>query len=108
MATADSSSTGPAGGDKSGDPSGSPVSVGQVDFSTHVLSVASSALVALGQMPAPDGETLAPDIETARFLIDVLSMLEVKTRGNLDEAEQKLLQSLLYDLRVAFVDVSRA
>jgi hypothetical protein len=98
MATAGSSEG------KAGD---TPVSVGQVDFSTHVLSVASSAMIALGQMPAPDGETLTPDIETAKFLIDVLSMLEVKTQGNLDESEQKLLQSLLYDLRVAFVDASR-
>jgi hypothetical protein len=98
MATAGSSEG------KAGD---TPISVGQVDFSTHVLSMASSAMVALGQMPAPDGETLVPDIETARFLIDVLAMLEVKTQGNLDEAEQRLLQSLLYDLRVAFVDASR-
>ena len=59
---------------------------------------------ALGRMPAPGGETLVPDLDTARHLIDVLGMLEQKTRGNLDESEQKLLQSLTYDLRVAFVD----
>mgnify|MGYP000435070944 CR=1 FL=1 len=45
-------------------------------------------------------------LDTARHLIDVLGMLEHKTRGNLDESEQKLLQSLIYDLRVAFVDAS--
>jgi hypothetical protein len=81
-----------------------PVALGPVDFSTHVLSLASSALVALGKMPAPDGTTQPVDIQTARYLIDVLAMLEMKTKGNLDEAESKLLASLVYDLRVAFVD----
>jgi hypothetical protein len=86
------------------DPEPPPVTLGPVDFSTHVLSLASSALIALGKMPAPDGATQAIDLETARHLIDVLSMLEHKTKGNLDEAETKLLASLIYDLRVAYVD----
>jgi hypothetical protein len=86
------------------DPEPPPVALGPVDFSTHVLSLASSALIALGKMPAPDGATQAIDLETARHLIDVLSMLEHKTKGNLDEAETKLLASLIYDLRVAYVD----
>jgi hypothetical protein len=83
-----------------------PLALGPIDFSTHVLSLASSAMIALGRMPAPGGDTLTPDLDTARHLIDVLGMLEHKTRGNLDESEQKLLQSLIYDLRVAFVDAS--
>jgi len=79
-----------------------------VDFSTHVLSLASTALIALGKMPAPDGEDLPLDLETAKHLIDVLGMLEQKTKGNLDESEQKLISSLTYDLRVAFVDAQKA
>ena len=75
-----------------------------VDFSTHVLSLASSALISLGKMPAPDGVQQSLDLETAKHLIDVLAMLEAKTKGNLDEAEGKLLASLIYDLRVAYVD----
>ena len=78
-----------------------------VDFSTHVLSLASSALIALGKMPAPDGQSHPVDIESARYLIDVLAVLEQKTKGNLEEAETKLLQSLIYDLRVAFVDAQK-
>ena len=81
--------------------------LGPVDFSTHVLSLASTALIALGKMPGPEGETLPLDLETARHLIDVLGMLEDKTRGNLDEAERKLLGSLIYDLRVAYVDAQK-
>ena len=84
----------------------SPMSLGPIDFATHVLSLASSAMIALGKMPAPDGEPMAIDLESARHLIDVLGMLEHKTRGNLDESETKLLQSLIYDLRVAFVDAN--
>ena len=83
-----------------------PLALGPIDFSTHVLSLASSAMIALGRMPAPGGDTLTPDLDTARHLIDVLGMLEHKTKGNLDESEHRLLQSLIYDLRVAFVDAS--
>lgn len=79
-----------------------------VDFATHVLSLASSALVALGKMPSPTGETEPPDLDTARYLVDVLGMLERKTAGNLDDSEARLLQSLLYDLRVAYVDATHA
>ena len=85
-----------------------PVSLGPVDFSTHVLSLASTALIALGKMPGPDGDPIDLDVETAKHLIDVLEMLEQKTRNNLDEAEAKLLASLLYDLRIAYVDAQKA
>ncbi len=80
--------------------------VGPVDFSTHVLSLASSALISLGKMPAPDGQPHPLDLDMAKHLIDVLAMLEAKTKGNLDEAEAKLLASLIYDLRVAYVDAN--
>ena len=84
------------------------VALEPIDFSTHILSLASSAMIALGRMPAPGGEAIELDIETAKDLIDVIGMLEVKTRGNLDESETKLIQSLLYDLRVAYVDATAA
>jgi Domain of unknown function (DUF1844) len=84
------------------------IGIGPVDFSTHILSLASTALIALGKMPAPDGQQNLLDLETARHLVDVLGMLETKTKGNLDEAETKLLQSLIYDLRVAYVDAQNA
>jgi uncharacterized protein DUF1844 len=84
-----------------------PVVLGPVDFSTHILSLASSALIALHQMPTPEGVEHPLDLETARHLIDVLSMLEHKTKGNLDEAETKLLQSLIYDLHIAYVDAQK-
>ena len=79
-------------------------SLGPVDFSTYVLSTASTVQVALGIMPGFDGKPEPVDLEAARYFIDVLAMLEQKTKGNLDETEQKLLASLVYDLRVAYVD----
>lgn len=85
-----------------------PVALAQVDFSTHVLSLASTALIALGKLTAPDGQAQPIDLETAHHLVDVLAMLEQKTKGNLEEAETKLLQSLIYDLRVAYVDAQKA
>jgi hypothetical protein len=97
-----------SGADKASKPeAGASVALGPIDFSTHILSLASSAMCALGAMPAPGGETMELDLESAHHLIDVLGMLEVKTKGNLDESEQKLLQSLLYDLRVAYVDAQK-
>lgn len=91
------------------DPNGEAAqSLHAVDFATHILSLASSAFVSLGTVPAPSGETMETDLDTARYLIDVLGMLEGKTKGNLDESESKLLQSLIYDLRVAFVDATAA
>jgi hypothetical protein len=90
------------------DTTGDRQALGPIDFSTHVLSLASSAMVALGTMPAPDGGNQPVDLETAKYLIDVIGMLEQKTQGNLDESETKLLQSLLYDLRVAYVDAETA
>jgi hypothetical protein len=84
-----------------------PTTLGSVDFSTHILSLASSALIALRRMPAPEGVEQPLDLETARHLIEVLEILEQKTKGNLDEAEQKLLKSLLYDLHIGYVDAQK-
>ena len=78
-----------------------------LDFSTLVLSMASTAMVHLGHVPSPGDAPAERDLEAAKQAIDILAILEEKTRGNLDDAEQKLLKSLLYDLRVAFVDAQK-
>ena len=74
-----------------------------IDFATFILSMGSSALVHLGEMPAPDG-TSDRDLPLAKQTIDLLALLHQKTQGNLDEAEDNLLRSLLYDLRIKYVD----
>ena len=80
---------------------------GPVDFASYVMSIASSAMITLGQLPDPATNLITIELDTARHLIDVLSMLEQKTTGNLDATEQKLVTSLLYDLRLGFVEAQR-
>ncbi|MEJ5301696.1 MAG: DUF1844 domain-containing protein [Thermodesulforhabdaceae bacterium] len=75
----------------------------KVDFSTFVFSLASSALVHMGEVKDPLTGQLSTNLQLARQIIDTLGMLEEKTKGNLDEAEEQLLKSLLYDLRIKFV-----
>ena len=78
-----------------------------VDFHTFVLSLGSSALLHLGELEHPDGGPAEKDLPLAKHTIDILSMLEEKTRGNLTSAEEKLMESLLYDLRLRFVNASK-
>ncbi len=77
-----------------------------VDFSTFVLSLASSAMLHLGRMPDPTGEAMRSDLGLARQSIDLLAMLRDKTAGNLTPEEDTLLKRLLHDLRVAYVEES--
>lgn len=77
-----------------------------IDFTTFILSLASSAMLNLGRMPDPTGEAGPPDLDLARQSIDLLAMLRDKTSGNLNEDETKLLQRLLHDLRIAWLEES--
>ncbi len=77
-----------------------------IDFSTLVLSLSTTALCQMGLVPDPTtGATLRPDRVLARQTIDTIEMLREKTRGNLDEEERKLIDLLLYELRLKFVEV---
>ncbi|MGC8718833.1 MAG: DUF1844 domain-containing protein [Thermodesulforhabdaceae bacterium] len=75
----------------------------KVDFSTFIFSLASSALVHLGEVKDPLTGQVSTNLQLARQIIDTIAMLEEKTKGNLDEAEEQLLKSLIYDLRIKFV-----
>jgi Domain of unknown function (DUF1844) len=81
-------------------------SLPDIDFATFILSMGSSVLVHLGEMQDPDGPGEI-DFPLAKQTIDLLALLAEKTKGNLDEAEDNLLRSLLYDLRIKYVDASR-
>lgn len=84
-----------------------PKTLPALDFSTFVMSLGSSCMVNLGKIEGPEGETIEPNLPAAKQMIDILGLLEEKTRGNLDESESKLLTSLLYDLRVQYVDAQK-
>lgn len=87
---------------ESGVPSGAGV-LPEVTFSTFVLSLASSALVQLGEVPNPETGEKCHDPALARNTIDVLSMLEDKTANGLTPEETQLLKDVLYELRMKFV-----
>lgn len=76
----------------------------RLDFSTFVLSIIGSAYVHLGDAPSPDG-TEGRNLELARQDIDLLSLLEEKTHGNLTGDEERLLNQALTDLRLRYVEV---
>jgi len=75
----------------------------QVTFSTFVLSLASTALVQLGEVPNPETGQIEQNLAMGKHTIDVLDMLRVKTRACLDDEEKRLLDGLLYELRMKYV-----
>ena len=79
----------------------------KIDFSTFVLSLSTSALYQRGMVEGPDGEKLGePNKGIAQQTIDTLEMLRDKTLGNLDDEEEKLVNSLLYELQMHFVKLN--
>lgn len=74
-----------------------------IDFSTFVLSLSSSALMHLGEMPNAETQETDVNLPMAKQTIDILGIVQEKTRGNLSNEEDRLLTELLYDLRLKFV-----
>jgi hypothetical protein len=79
-----------------------------VNFSQFIVSLASSALVHLGEIAPPGGKEPQINLALARHSIDVIAMLHEKTVGNLDSEETRLMDALLNDLRKKFLAVSKA
>lgn len=75
----------------------------EASFSILTMSIASSAVMAMGLAPDPQGRTVSKDKNMARFNIDLLMMLQDKTKNNLTPEEQKFLENLISDLQVKFV-----
>ncbi len=78
----------------------------QIDFTTFCISLGSSAFVHLGEVPHPESQQPAPNLVLAKQTIDILGMLQEKTRNNLTPEEDKLLEHLLMDLRLRYVQKS--
>lgn len=76
-------------------------------FSTLLMSLSTQALMCLGEIPEVAGQPPQRDLAAARSVIDLIGVLEEKTRGNLDAGESALLERILYDLRMRFVELSR-
>ncbi len=78
-----------------------------VTFENFVISLSSSALVYMGELPEPTTGKKQVDLKMAKHAIDTLDMLKEKTRGNLSEEEEKLLTELLADLKLKFVKLQK-
>jgi hypothetical protein len=75
----------------------------EINFPTFVASLNASALVHLGVIEDPATSTKSKNLPMAKQTIDILSMLEEKTTGNLSPDEKSMLQNVLYDLRIMYV-----
>ncbi|HVA68152.1 MAG TPA: DUF1844 domain-containing protein [Candidatus Binataceae bacterium] len=107
------SSAGPPGAEASSgaEPSafvhGQPPPAAELTFGTFLMSLSTEALIHLGEMPDPVAGERHRDLASAQQLIDILGMLREKTRGNLERDEQALLDAILFDLRMKYVEIAR-
>ncbi len=87
-----------------GEPSGAKF---QIDFSTFILSLTSSAFYNLGDMPDPLTGKTETNLPAVQQTIDMLSMLKEKTKGNLSEDENQLLEQMIYELQMKYVEKTK-
>jgi hypothetical protein len=75
----------------------------EINFSNFIFSLSTSALIQLGEIPDPVNNQINKNIPLAKQTIDILGMLQDKTKGNLTTDEENLVRNILYDLRMRFV-----
>jgi Domain of unknown function (DUF1844) len=75
----------------------------RIDFPSYILSYYTQGLVLLGEVPNPYTNKKEEDLQSARHTVDILTILQEKTRGNLSKEEDELLDSVLYELRMKFM-----
>jgi Domain of unknown function (DUF1844) len=76
----------------------------EMNFSTFIISLSTQALMHLGEIKNPFTGAVEPDISLAKQTIDIIGILRDKTRGNLDSGEDRLMEEVLYDLRMKYVE----
>jgi len=79
----------------------------EMNFASFIISLNTSALIHLGLLPDPAGEQVEKQVEFARQTIDLLGILKEKTKGNLAREEADLLDNVLFDLRIKFLDACK-
>ncbi len=75
----------------------------EIDFTHFILSLSSSALIQLGEIQDPFTQKSAKNLPSAKQTIDLIGMLKEKTKGNLTPEEEKVIDYVLYDLRIRYV-----
>ena len=83
---------------------GSQEALPEINFSTFVISLSTQVLMHLGEMASPLSGKVEPDVPVAKQMIDILGMLRDKTRGNLNASEDRLMEDVLFDLRMKYVE----
>lgn len=78
-----------------------------IDFATFILSLSASALMHLGEAPDPESNKVEQNLPLAKQNIDILGLLEDKTKGNLSGDEERLLAQVLFDLRMRYVEKTK-
>jgi len=78
-----------------------------IDFITFILSLASSVQVHFGMIPNPSTGKTEKNLKLAKQTIDILGVLQEKTKGNLEKQEDQLLESILYELRLKYVELNK-
>jgi hypothetical protein len=76
----------------------------EINFSTFVISLSTQALMNLGEIANPINGKVETDVTVAKQMIDILGMLKEKTKGNLSAHEERLIEDILYDLRMRYVE----
>ena len=85
----------------------SPAPEEPVSFSSFLLGLSTQALLHLGEIEDPASGRVERDLGAAKHVIDILGILQDKTKGNLEQAEEQLLDAVLYDLRMRYVELVR-
>ena len=75
----------------------------QMDFSAFILSLNASCMIHMGEIPDPVDMTRSVNLPAAKHTIEILEIIEDKSQGNLDENEKKLLEDIIYNLRMKYV-----
>ena len=83
-----------------------PESLPAPSFAELINILAMQAMAGLGLLPGPDGQRIPPNLGIAKHFVDMLQVLDDKTKGNLTDEERKLLDQVLYEVRMSFVQMS--
>lgn len=95
------SATTPSSSDSKPSPTGPPLS-----FSAFIFSLGTSALMLMGEQLSPENPALPVNLPQAKEIIDILSILEEKTKGNLTEEETNVIRDMLYTLQMKYVELA--
>lgn len=83
------------------------VSAEEINFPNFILSLMTQALMHMGEIPDPMTQQVHRDLGLAKQTIDLIGLLEQKTKGNLSKDEEHLMSEVLYRLRLQFVEVAK-